>query len=263
MTRAMSTYTMPVSQSQGESTPIGSPLASVSVLMTGEKSTSVETRTVTTVSVISSPYRARRLGGAGSAAGVQGRIAVRRSPGVRSMIAKASVVHTAMWTPVVRAVPMLSPMTRPTVLAPDDLHEPDRGGDSRHHGREHGRQQSHVVEVELGPDEVEWTIGVPCGQPGRVAEFGEHRDLGLGGVDSGFEAIVDGVGDGGAQLLLDVGALPLGQAAQDRLDVPVGESGRGGRGGHDSPFSVRNAAWRSSQSRLRVSASARPSPLVR
>src|SRR5690349_21149066 len=107
----MKTYTRPVSHSQGESTPIGSPAASRSVLTTGDSRMNVVTPTSTTDSVASSPQRARRLGGAGSDSGVQGRFEMSRSAGARSMNAYRTVVQRAMWTAVVTAASRLSPST--------------------------------------------------------------------------------------------------------------------------------------------------------
>ena len=77
-------------------------------------------------------------------------------------------------------------------------------------------QQPRVVEEERRADEVQRPVRVAGGEPGRVAELGKDGDLGLGRVGAGLDAVVDGVGDRGAQLLLDVGALAGRQAAQRR-----------------------------------------------
>ena len=82
-----------------------------------------------------------------------------------------------------------------------------------------------VDEVQLGTDEVERAPGVLGRQARRVAEALEDGLLGGRPVLSSRDAVLDGIGDRGSQLALDVLALALRDAAERRREVALGQRG--------------------------------------
>src|SRR5690606_26832731 len=101
--------------------------------------------------------------------------------------------------------------------------------------------------------------GVARGEHDGVAEFDDGLALGGLRLGAALDARVDVVGEGCAQLLLEVGALAIGHAAHDGGDVAVGESA----GGHGWSSRVSNAVSMVRHSALSSSARRAPSSLVR
>lgn len=135
-----------------------------------------------------------------------------------------------------------------------------RGRHQRHdrHERQQPAQRQDEPGVELRPDEDLLRPAVAAGQAGGVAELGEGGALGLGLGDAGGGALLDHVGQESFELCGDVVALVGGHAADDLVDVPVGE------GGHDGSFPRRVMLSVSrSQSSLSSATIASPSGVVR
>ena len=111
---------------------------------------------------------------------------------------------------------------------------------------------------QLGPDEVQRAPGVLGGKARRVAEAFEHGLLGRGAVLSGLDAVLDGVGDRGAQLALDV-RRAFRDATQRGGQVALGQRGHS----MSPPFRVCSDAVSSVMSLISWAASSDPAALVR
>ena len=131
------------------------------------------------------------------------------------------------------------------------------------HAEQHGDDPA-PDRVDARPEQVVDAARVARGQGARVAELGEGGALGRLGVERPIGGLrLDGVGDEGADLALELRAVAARDVAQDRPDVAIGEGGRG-RGGHAvSPWSrPRIEASSRFQSATSSAASRSPSALV-
>ena len=137
----------------------------------------------------------------------------------------------------------------------DRLHD----ADDRHDDAEEQEEDVPIGEEELRTDEVHRPPGHPGRQAARVAELLEDGGLGGDAVLAVGDAVLDGIGDRGTQLAIDVRALLRRDPAQRRREVALGERGHS----MSPPFRACSDAVRSVMSVMSWAASAEPAGLVR
>ena len=142
------------------------------------------------------------------------------------MITNTSVnqksVCTATWKAAADAGDDRLADRRPVDEARGQRQDPDE----RDEDREEPGHEGAPDRVDVRPEQVVGPAGVARGQGARVAQLGQRGAFGRVGVERPVGGLrVDGVGDQRADLSLELGAVAARDAAQDGLDVAVGQGG--------------------------------------
>ena len=176
-------------------------------------------------------------------------------PDVRSITANTNVIQNAICSATMKPVPRPDTMACPGVVARQQLGDQDHHADDRRHDRQERGHEAAPHGIERRADEDLRPVRVAGRQRARVAELGQGGALGGSPVDGAVARLrFGGVGDEGADLALEVGALTFRDRTDHGPDVSVGEGAHAG-----SPWS-RPRIDASSRFQSSSSSAARRSP---